>query len=433
MNRLRKNIMNAKSSNIKYICFVLFTVITVLMLVIASAAKRSDNLSNDYNTVLYVDNYIIKISNAAYITDKGTFAFMFSHKLNNEESFSSEGSELFVQTVTVYYDNGKIEEKTAEEIQTENRNEISAVVTVSAEDNIKYAEIILCSKGKDYYDEDSVDEFGQIIKGAHHKGEEKWEKISVGRSDIEYITEDKFNKEAQKAVNAALKADNDEPEQTTAVTSVTSVTEPKTEQTSRQTSVSSKTAEVTEKTTIKTSKTHKTASRTTEKTSQTEPPVTQPPKSETPQTQVPQTAEPKKEEPTKAQTEKPKKTEKTESKAPVTKKPKEKTTSKAKPKETKSKPKTTKAEIKVNTISLSTGFADNNVKLAAGTSRTVKAVIKPDNATNKKVVWSSNRPEIAAVDSSGKITAKAEGVAIITAESKDGGLSASCMVTVKER
>ena len=40
------------------------------------------------------------------------------------------------------------------------------------------------------------------------------------------------------------------------------------------------------------------------------------------------------------------------------------------------------------------------------------------------------RPDIAIVDSTGTVTATGSGKAIITATTADGGLSASCMITV---
>ena len=59
------------------------------------------------------------------------------------------------------------------------------------------------------------------------------------------------------------------------------------------------------------------------------------------------------------------------------------------------------------------------------------ATIKPDNATNKGVTWSSNQRGIATVDSYGKVTALSVGTATITCEANDGsGVSSMCNVTV---
>ena len=70
------------------------------------------------------------------------------------------------------------------------------------------------------------------------------------------------------------------------------------------------------------------------------------------------------------------------------------------------------------------------VSLVAGTSTTLTATVLPANATNKTVTWSSDKPDVAAVDKDGKVTAQKAGEAVITVKSEDGGKTASCKVTV---
>lgn len=63
---------------------------------------------------------------------------------------------------------------------------------------------------------------------------------------------------------------------------------------------------------------------------------------------------------------------------------------------------------------------------------TVTPTIKPDNATNKKLTWSTSNSSVANVVD-GKVTAVGKGTAIITAEAKDNsGKKATCTVTVKK-
>ena len=71
-----------------------------------------------------------------------------------------------------------------------------------------------------------------------------------------------------------------------------------------------------------------------------------------------------------------------------------------------------------------------SLSLAVGESATLTATVKPDNASNKQVSWSSSATGIASVDSNGTVTAKAEGSAKITVTTKDGNKKASCTVTV---
>lgn len=68
------------------------------------------------------------------------------------------------------------------------------------------------------------------------------------------------------------------------------------------------------------------------------------------------------------------------------------------------------------------------LELIAGKEATLTATVKPDDATNKTVTWSSNNETVATVDNNGKVTAKAAGEAIITA--KVGDKQATCTVTV---
>ena len=57
--------------------------------------------------------------------------------------------------------------------------------------------------------------------------------------------------------------------------------------------------------------------------------------------------------------------------------------------------------------------------------------ISPATASNKKVKWTSSNPKVASVSSSGVVTGKAGGTAVITCRATDGsGASASCTVNV---
>lgn len=67
--------------------------------------------------------------------------------------------------------------------------------------------------------------------------------------------------------------------------------------------------------------------------------------------------------------------------------------------------------------------------LTVGATGQITATVKPENATNKKVTWSSNDESVATVDA-GKVTAVSEGKAVITAKTEDGGFTATCKVTV---
>jgi uncharacterized protein YjdB len=71
-----------------------------------------------------------------------------------------------------------------------------------------------------------------------------------------------------------------------------------------------------------------------------------------------------------------------------------------------------------------------NIYLQAGTNGTLKAIITPENATNKGVIWTSSDTGVATVNNDGIITAVSGGTAIISARTVDGDYEAHCTVTV---
>ena len=72
--------------------------------------------------------------------------------------------------------------------------------------------------------------------------------------------------------------------------------------------------------------------------------------------------------------------------------------------------------------------------IPVGQTDILTATITPDNATNKTIKWTSDKPEIATVNPiTGEVKAVSEGTAIITATTQDGtNLSNTCTVTVSK-
>ena len=93
--------------------------------------------------------------------------------------------------------------------------------------------------------------------------------------------------------------------------------------------------------------------------------------------------------------------------------------------------KSASCEVTVNPIPVeSVVLNKTEMTLKEGESETLVATVKPDDATDKTVTWSSSNANIATVDTNGKVTAVKEGSATITA--KAGEKSASCSVTVSK-
>ena len=92
-----------------------------------------------------------------------------------------------------------------------------------------------------------------------------------------------------------------------------------------------------------------------------------------------------------------------------------------------------------NNVTLTTAYATlvsgialdkTELALTVGDTQTLAATITPDNANNKNVSWSSDKPSVATVDEKGNVTAVAVGTANITVKTVDGEKTAVCAVTV---
>ena len=94
--------------------------------------------------------------------------------------------------------------------------------------------------------------------------------------------------------------------------------------------------------------------------------------------------------------------------------------------------KTATCTVTVNPVKV-TGVTLNKETLAftmGDAPQTLTATVLPDKATNKKVTWTSSKPEVATVDADGKVTAVGIGEATITVTTEDEGKTATCTVRV---
>ena len=93
-----------------------------------------------------------------------------------------------------------------------------------------------------------------------------------------------------------------------------------------------------------------------------------------------------------------------------------------------------KVTVKAKTVSVTEVTLDKTeLTLTEGETETLTATVKPDNADNRKVTWSSDKTDVATVDGAGKVTAVKAGEAVVTVTTEDGGKTASCKVTVKAK
>lgn len=79
------------------------------------------------------------------------------------------------------------------------------------------------------------------------------------------------------------------------------------------------------------------------------------------------------------------------------------------------------AEIELNS---------SDLLLEPGDTFQMDTTIKPANASDKSIMWTSSDQECVRIDENGLVTALAEGSATITAHSGDGNVEATCLVNV---
>jgi len=90
-----------------------------------------------------------------------------------------------------------------------------------------------------------------------------------------------------------------------------------------------------------------------------------------------------------------------------------------------------KATLRLTVTQPVTGIAvtGGDIVINKGASQRLGAVITPDDATDRKIRWSSSDASVLRVSSSGTITGRAPGSAVVTATSSNG-LTSACTVTV---
>ena len=85
--------------------------------------------------------------------------------------------------------------------------------------------------------------------------------------------------------------------------------------------------------------------------------------------------------------------------------------------------------VPVTGIEISNNVFGLLIQVDIGKTALISYSVKPDNATNKSVIWTSGDSNIATVEN-GRVTGVSEGSTTITATTADGGFSASCSVKV---
>ncbi len=91
---------------------------------------------------------------------------------------------------------------------------------------------------------------------------------------------------------------------------------------------------------------------------------------------------------------------------------------------------TASCEVYVSVPVESITFDQTALTLVPNKAQQLTATILPENASNKNYTWQSSNENVAIVVKNGLVVALAEGATTITAITEDGGLTATCAVTV---
>lgn len=388
-------VVSPKSSSKIYI---IFTVVTVLLAAFFLTSNRwmqsitYKSKSDNYNQTLTLNCYNIKITDASY--HDNICEFVLKCRLS-----SSDTRATYPEIKTIRFDDDLTEYKFT---VSEKYDDYSRKVTVKdPPSDFKIMRVVIKTSMPDTKYDDAYDEFGEKIPAHTEKGKTITLRVTIDRKDMQTHAVKIVPGYSEESSNANTTSGlyNFETSKITsqqAVAVTTQATAPTTHDLSEKAAEASQTSRTT------TEKRQPATAEMNTKPAETRdynepayaPPQTTDATHNEPAYAPPQTTAATHNEPAQAET--------------------------------------TTTQARVYSIKLATEFEYNDVQIKVGEHTQLRAEVKPDNAVNKNVKWESNRPDIATVDSNGRVTAVAKGKAIISAVTEDKGLQASCMVTVEE-
>lgn len=388
-------VVSPKASSKIYKIFTIVTaVLAVLFLTsnswIASLTYKSK--SNGYNKTMSLNGYNIKVTDAAYYDN--VCEFVIKYRLSGSDTGAT-----YPEVTAVNFDDDLTDHK----FTAGNKyDDYSRKITVkNPPSNFKIMRVVIKTSMPDTKYDDAYDEFGEKIPAHTEKGKTITLRVTIDRKDMQTHAVKIVPGYSEESSNANTTSGlyNSETSKITsqqAVAVTTQATAPTTHDLSEKAAEASQTSRTT------TEKRQPATAEMNTKPAETRdynepayaPPQTTDATHNEPAYAPPQTTAATHNEPAQAET--------------------------------------TTTQARVYSIKLATEFEYNDVQIKVGEHTQLRAEVKPDNAVNKNVKWESNRPEIATVDSNGRVTAVAKGKAIISAVTEDKGLQASCMVTVEE-
>lgn len=199
----QKHTLSTKSRGGKF--YISFTICMAIIYLLAFSSKPlsmlsgTDNgevMSEDYNQTLSIENeYDLKITNAQINIDTKELRFDLLLKRYYEHYNYSTDSEYNASSITepkiikVLFDASNVNEESADfNIDKNDENKFHSTITVKLKDFDFNSCIILFEYEKlPYTDDDTVDDFGNIIKGEKHSSEICKCYVSIAKSDFESV------------------------------------------------------------------------------------------------------------------------------------------------------------------------------------------------------------------------------------------------------
>ena len=434
--------MSDKKSNIIYIVFSIIVVIALIFFIAIPVMRNSKEKRNsiDYNTKGKVGEYDYKISNATYIKDTKELYFVFSTKFSSSKFKENGVIKPKITSIELTCTNEKGKETTEDltkKATEEKRSDISKYITIpNVSDKYLYVKVTFESTVKAYDEPDTIDEFGDTIKGKHHKKETSIEYVMFDHEDIKVTTSEK-DKKARAKFASELKEKNedktlsddesksdfgdetivvpkkkdDSSEVVETIITTPAATQASTKKAENESEKSSEKATTTRKVTANNNGGYSGGNGGYSGGNQNynydnqEDNYSNDYNNDYNYNQDNNDYQQE---------------QRVETTQDTTKQTTEQTTKETEP-----------AYVNARGLKIECDFENNKVVLNVGDSTQLKAVISPDNANNKSVEWESNREDIATVDENGKVKAVGKGKAIIVVKSvENSSVTASIMITV---
>lgn len=388
-------VVSPKASSKIYMIFTIVTAVLAVLFLTSNSWITSltyKSKSNGYNKTMSLNGYNIKVTDAAYYDN--VCEFVIKCRISGSDTGAT-----YPEVTAVNFDDDLTDHK----FTAGNKyNDYSRKITVkNPPSNFKIMRVVIKTSMPDTKYDDAYDEFGEKIPAHTEKGKTITLRVTIDRKDMQTHAVKIVPGYSEESSNANTTSGlyNSETSKITsqqAVAVTTQATAPTTHDLSEKAAEASQTSRTT------TEKRQPATAEMNTKPAETRdynepayaPPQTTDATHNEPAYAPPQTTAATHNEPAQAET--------------------------------------TTTQARVYSIKLATEFEYNDVQIKVGEHTQLRAEVKPDNAVNKNVKWESNRPDIATVDSNGRVTAVAKGKAIISAVTEDKGLQASCMVTVEE-